>query len=158
MTCRYLNGCLKQWRPQSKVKWTSFSLSMNTQAQIHIDAHNYDSSVNMTCSLGKFTGGELWLEMKEEDHVQPRVVHWETKSNGVRVPGHLYSTYRQPLLVSPKTYHKTRAWKGTPWAMTAFTARSFRGLEPRDRDFLRSAGFPVPCDRTLPPAGGLDAH
>ena len=29
-TCKYLNGCLKQWRPESKVKWTSFSRSMNT--------------------------------------------------------------------------------------------------------------------------------
>ena len=60
----------------------------------------------MTCSLGKFTGGKLWIEMREKDNVEPRAVHWETKPNGVRVTGHLCSTCRQPLLFSPRTTTK----------------------------------------------------
>eukprot|EP00439_Symbiodinium_sp_Y106_P019042 s1768_g2.t1 len=76
-TCKYLNGCLKQWRPESK--------------------------------------GD-----------RPLVLYLPAA-----------------LVVFSEDYHKTRAWKGNRWALTAFTARSLRGLEPRDRERLRSVGFPV---------------
>ena len=74
-----------------------------------------------------------------------RQVHWETKENGKRVPGHLHSTWRSPLLFDPKRYHCTRPWKGMRWAVTAYTARSLRGLEGEDRNYLRKVGFPVPA-------------
>ena len=143
-TCQYLNGCLKQWRPDSSTRWTSFSLSLNTKAQLHIDAHNQAESMNMTCTLGRFEGGELWLECEENEMEPPGRVVWESKPNGTRTPGHLYSTWRRPLLFSPKRYHRTRAWKGDRIALTAFTARSLRGLDPADRALLRKSGFPVP--------------
>ena len=63
----------------------------------HIDAHNLNMTKNLTCALGTFSGGELWLEMCELDDGAPRQVHWETKENGKRVPGHLHSTWRSPL-------------------------------------------------------------
>ena len=143
-TCQYLNGCLKQWRPDSSTRWTSFSLSLNTKAQLHIDAHNQAESMNMTCTLGRFEGGELWLECEENEVEPPGRIAWESKPNGTRAPGHLYSTWRRPLLFSPKRYHRTRAWKGDRIALTAFTARSLRGLDPADRASLRKNGFPVP--------------
>ena len=142
--CQYLNGCLKQWRPDSSTRWTSISLSLNTQAQLHIDAHNQDESQNMTCTLGPFDKGELWLEAVEGEIDPPGKVVWESRQTGTRVPGHLYSTWRRPLLFSPKRYHRTRAWKGDRIALTAFTARSLRGLDPDDRAALRKVGFPVP--------------
>ena len=142
--CQYLNGCLKQWRPDSSTRWTSISLSLNTQAQLHIDAHNYDESQNMTCTLGPFEKGELWLEAIEGETDPPGKVVWEPRQNDTRVPGHLYSTWRRPFLFSPKRYHRTRPWKGDRLALTAFTARSLRGLDPDDRVALRKAGFPVP--------------
>ena len=143
-TCQYLNGCLKQWRPDSSTRWTSISLSLNTKARLHIDAHNLVESQNMTCTLGRFEGGELWLEIEENEPDSPGKIVWEDKQNGIRVPGRLHSTWRRPLLFSPKRYHRTRAWKGDRFAITAFTARSLRGLNPEDRMLLRKVGFPVP--------------
>ncbi|CAE7259372.1 GIP, partial [Symbiodinium sp. CCMP2456] len=152
LTCQYLNGCLKQWRPESKVTWTSFTIGLNVKSKIHIDAHNYDKSWNMTCTLGSFSGGELWLEMLEDDGPMPSRLQWETKNNGERAPGRLLSSWRNSVIFHPKTYHKTRAWTGRRWLMASFTARSIKSLDVDDRAFLRRVGFPLPSEPITRPA------
>ena len=145
--CRYLNSFGKYHLAGSGAKWTSFTVSVNQAAQVHIDGHNDPASSNFTCSFGQFDGGKLWVELTEECDRLGIPVLWKTKRNGLRVPGHLHDTRHRFVQFYPKNFHATDRWSGFRISLTYYTSRLIPQIDDPCRASLKQFGFPLPRRR-----------
>ena len=57
----FVSGYINSWFPDTRCTWTSVSLLVNIKSKLH----NQVDSMNMSCAVGNFRGGELWLEATE---------------------------------------------------------------------------------------------
>ena len=96
--CRYVNLFLQASHP--RVTWTSLHINNNMPVHLHRDRHNLRQSVNLTISLGAFTGGELWIEVAPEEVTNNPSVHWLTQDDGTRIPGIVVDSHNRPIILS----------------------------------------------------------
>ena len=118
--CVALNGFLRLLFPQSS--WNSICVAHNIVTAAHRDTANVQGSLNLSVSLGDFTGGQLWLADE--------------------IPGRILCTKETPTSFPAHAWHLTEPFVGDRWVLTAFTmpACPYELLEP--------FGFPQPS----PPA------
>ena len=120
---QYLNHFGKHHLAGTGSCWTICAVSVNQPAQVHMDAHHAVGSSNFTCSLGQYSGGELWVELGEDCPASSAPVRWKTKHNGQRVPGHVHPTRHRFAQFSPKAFHATDRWTGFRISLTYYASR-----------------------------------
>ena len=147
-TCAYLNGFGKFQLSGASATWTSFTISVNQPVRVHLDAHNCPSSFNYTCSFGTYEGGQLWVELNEEDSQPLSSIRWRNKPNGQRVAGQVHDTRHRFVQFCPKQYHATDRWTGFRISLIFYTSRLITQATSSRKDCLRKHGFPLP--RSLP--------
>ncbi|CAE7725645.1 RE2 [Symbiodinium sp. CCMP2592] len=132
--CKYVNQWLQAWAPSS-AHWTTFSIVYNMESKPHRDLHNLKGQPNYVITFGEHEHGELWLERTPEDSVTGEVRR-RKKPNGSLANGQLLSPHHQVISFDADQWHATMPWRGTRIALAAYTARSFRGLDPELRRFF----------------------
>ncbi|CAE7435674.1 unnamed protein product [Symbiodinium sp. CCMP2592] len=142
--CSFINKCVEQWFPSGTHSWTSVSILVNCKSKLHKDSHNLTKSMNLTCSVGSFQHGQLWLEAVEGDPQPLGPMSWRELPNGTRAPGYLVDTYKKPFAFEPKRYHGASNWTGHRGSVNAYAARSVAAIDPDLRRQLRRAGFVLP--------------
>ena len=111
---------------------SSISITQNAAVRPHRDAHNV--CLNYCIALGKFKGGDLWVEDPEG------TIHKKLKS-GAHVAGKVMKHQGRLNVFDPKKYHAVEKYEGERWSITAFTTRSSQGLSQGQQDHLESFGF-----------------
>ena len=151
--CRYLNMFMRAGHPREN--WTSLHVNCNSPVGLHKDNHNLKGTVNVTTSLGPFTGGELWLEISCEEAQHHPDVLWRTKDDGSQVPGVAVDTRNRPIAFCPKLSHAVLPWKGCRFSITAYTSRGLEHVPSQCVRALRDLNFPcVPhCKAVERPVG-----
>ncbi|CAE7368895.1 GIP [Symbiodinium sp. CCMP2592] len=137
--CRYLNRWMQAWAPPD-AKWTTLSLIVNMESKPHRDLHNLKQQPNYLITFGEHEQGELWLE-RGPDEVAHGEVRRRQKPTGA-LAGSLQPRHRVVSFLSDR-WHATMPWKGNKIALAAYTARSFRGMDPLLRQQLNTFGFPM---------------
>ncbi|OLQ12591.1 Copia protein [Symbiodinium microadriaticum] len=118
---------------------TSLYVSRNTKAAVHRDCHNLKGSVNWIHQLGRYTGGELWVECRDQKN-PPVDATWKVL-NGRRVYGFLLDARDQTMCFDPELRHETQPFKGDRYSITAYTSRSIVQADQELRRRLRDLGF-----------------
>ena len=139
--CRYLNRWMQEWAPP-EARWTTLSLIFNMESKPHRDLHNLKEQPNYLISFGEHEHGELWLE-RDSDGSRDDELRRRRKPNGSLANGYLLQPRHQVVSFLSDRWHATMPWKGNRIALAAFTARSFRGIDPRLRRRLTNFGFPL---------------
>ncbi|CAE7794276.1 RE2 [Symbiodinium sp. CCMP2592] len=139
---KYVNQWLQAWAPSS-AHWTTFSIVYNMESKPHRDLHNLKGQPNYVITFGEHEHGELWLEGTSEDSAAGGVRR-RKKPNGSLANGRLLSPHHQVISFDADQWHATMPWRGTRIALAAYTARSFRGLDPELRRALLQVSFPLP--------------
>ncbi|CAE7470265.1 unnamed protein product [Symbiodinium sp. CCMP2592] len=145
--CKFVNQWLRVWAPSS-AQWTTFSIIYNMESKPHRDLHNLKGQPNYVITFGEHENGELWLE-RQLDEPQSTDDRRRRKPNGSLASGILVSPRHKVIEFTPDRWHATMPWKGTRIALAAFTARSFRDLDPELRRDLLQASFPLPKPTAL---------
>ncbi|CAE7222318.1 unnamed protein product [Symbiodinium sp. CCMP2592] len=146
--CRYVNLFLQASHP--RVTWTSLHINNNMPVHPHRDHHNLRQSVNLTISLGAFTGGELWLEIAPEEANHNPSVHWLTQDDGNRIPGIVVDSHNKPVTFCPKLSHCVLPWKGHRFSVTAYTSRGLEHIPAHFVRALQKLNFPcVPFNQAV---------
>ncbi|OLQ06642.1 hypothetical protein AK812_SmicGene10006 [Symbiodinium microadriaticum] len=104
---RALAGILRTW--SEELRFTSCTLSLNTQAALHRDSRNLASSVNLALPCSEFRGGQLFIEDSQGG----------TSLTSKGPVGHLVST-NEATVFSPKLLHATLPWEGTRLLLLSF--------------------------------------
>ncbi|CAE6970949.1 RE1 [Symbiodinium sp. CCMP2592] len=151
--CRFINQWLRVWAPTS-AHWTTFSIIYNMESKPHRDLHNLKGQPNYVITFGDHEHGELWLE-RLPDEPQSEDARRRRKPNGSVASGILVSPRHKVVEFTPDRWHATMPWRGTRIALAAYTARSFRDLDPELRRDLLQASFPLP--RPLSVVSSIDA-
>ena len=74
-------------------RWSSLSISLNTEAQVHGDYNNLRGTYNYTTCAGSYsTGGGLWRELGLHERGPEGEVVWRENSKGISVPGIIMAT------------------------------------------------------------------
>ena len=111
---------------------SSLTIGMNNRISYHRDIHNVGS--NCTISLGKFSGGELWLEDRAGPSLrQVQPARW--------VAGRQHSTHHRLLRFSPRAFHGVEPHQGERWSLTTFQTRSSVKLSGSGQAQLGALGF-----------------
>ena len=138
--CRYINTWLRVWTP-SDAQWTSLNILFNIESKPHRDVHNLIERDSYAVTFGDHHGGELWLEssggLEGTNDLRRR-----QKPDGSLVAGHLLKPHHQIVSFPPDRWHATMSWTGTRVALSAYSARSLRGLDTDLRRLLHSYRFP----------------
>ena len=129
--CRYLNRWMQEWAPP-EARWTTLSLIFNMESKPHRDLRNLKEQPNYLISFGEHEHGELWLE-RDSDGSRDDELRRRRKPNGSLANGYLLQPRHQVVSFLSDRWHATMPWKGNRIALAAFTARSFRGIDPRLR-------------------------
>ncbi|CAE7403523.1 unnamed protein product, partial [Symbiodinium necroappetens] len=111
---------------------SSISITQNAAVRPHRDAHNVN--LNYCIALGKFKGGDLWVE-------SPEGTIFKKLKSGVSVAGKVVKHQGRLNVFDPKKYHAVEEYEGERWSITAFTTRSSQSLSSGQRDHLESFGF-----------------
>eukprot|EP00439_Symbiodinium_sp_Y106_P014973 s9774_g2.t1 len=142
--CEFVNKCIRGWSTGEDHSWTSVSILVNCKSNLHKDNHNHPVSKNVTCSVGTFQKGELWVEAVEGGETLPGHIHWRELPDGSKAPGYVVDTYKKPFAFWPKVYHGAMKWTGNRGSVNAYTARSITSVDPELRRQLRRTGFQLP--------------
>ena len=131
--CVALNGFLRLLFPQSS--WNSICVAHNIVTAAHRDTANVQGSLNLSVSLGDFTGGQLWLadETASTFRYIPALQ---------QIPGRILCTKETPTSFPAHAWHLTEPFVGDRWVLTAFT------MPECPYELLEPFGFPQPS----PPA------
>ena len=143
--CKFLNRYLRALAPDDT--WTSFFVNKNGQVAVHQDNHNRQLSLNLTISLGSFTGGELWLELEPNQAVPPAQAVRRRMPNGQFRLGQLLSTHQQLIRFNPKLMHAVQPWTGERISISAYTSRSLDQADDAMKKHMRCLLFPLPPNR-----------
>ena len=111
---------------------SSISITQNAAVRPHRDAHNVN--LNYCIALGKFKGGDLWVE-------SPEGTIFKKIKSGVSVGGKVVKHQGRLNVFDPKKYHAVEEYEGERWSITAFTTRSSQSLSSGQREHLESFGF-----------------
>ena len=125
---RALAGILGTW--SEELRFTSCTLSLNTQAALHRDSRNLASSVNLALPCSEFRGGQLFIEDSQGG----------TSLTSTGPVGHLVST-NEATVFSPKLLHATMPWEGTRLLLLSFHIGQYANLKPLDVQLLTNHGF-----------------
>ena len=125
---RALASILGTW--SDELKFTSCTLSLNTQAALHRDSRNLASSVNLALPCSEFQGGQLFVEDSQGC----------TSLTSKGPVGHLLST-NEATVFSPKLLHATMPWTGTRLLLLSFHIGQYANLKPSDVQLLINHGF-----------------
>ena len=125
---RALASILGTW--SDELKFTSCTLSLNTQAALHRDSRNLASSVNLALPCSEFQGGQLFVEDSQGC----------TSLTSKGPVGHLLST-NEATVFSPKLLHATMPWTGTRLLLLSFHIGQYANLKPSDVQLLTNHGF-----------------
>ena len=143
---QYLNGYLKQFDSEPhdrRPSWTSLSIVHNLPCSMHVDRNNLKGSRNYTSCVGKFSGGQLWVEA-------PGGGLWRRDQNGEEeIEGMPLDGYNKLCCFDPRRRHMVESWSGDRWSITGFTARSFPSATKEEKRILRNAGFALPTNAEL---------
>ena len=112
--CEFVNKCIRGWSTGEDHSWTSVSILVNCKSNLHKDNHNHPVSKNVTCSVGTFQKGELWVEAVEGGETLPGHIHWRELPDGSKAPGYVVDTYKKPFAFWPKVYHGAMKWTWEP--------------------------------------------
>ena len=132
--CVVLNGFLRLLFPQSS--WNSICVAHNIVTAAHRDTANVEGSLNLSVSLGDFTGGQLWLADDKASTFRyiPALQQ--------QIPGRILCTKETPTSFPAHAWHLTEPFVGDRWVLTAFT------MPDCPYELLAPFGFPQPS----PPA------
>ena len=132
--CVALNGFLRLLFPQSS--WNSICVAHNIVTAAHRDTANVEGSLNLSVSLGEFTGGQLWLADDKASTFRyiPALQQ--------QIPGRILCTKEKPTSFPAHAWHLTEPFVGDRWVLTAFT------MPDCPYELLAPFGFPQPS----PPA------
>ena len=132
--CVALNGFLRLLFPQSS--WNSICVAHNIVTAAHRDTANVEGSLNLSVSLGDFTGGQLWLADDKASTFRyiPALQQ--------QIPGRILCTKEKPTSFPAHAWHLTEPFVGDRWVLTAFT------MPDCPYELLAPFGFPQPS----PPA------
>ena len=141
----YLTAWFRHHAPS--VPFSSVAVSHDMQSRLHRDVHNSGKSLNVTTSVGRYSGGSLWIEQKEVsqsgDHVEQHPITSRKTPQGLWVPGTLHNTRHRLHTFSPKLWHGVQGWKGKRISVTAYTIRNLEILSATTVERLRVWGFPL---------------
>ena len=149
-----LSRWLQEWAP-SEARWTTISLIFNMESKPHRDLHNLKEQPNYLVTFGEHDQGELWLE-REPVGGDGAATQKRRKPNGSFANGYLLQPPHQVVSFLPDRWHATMPWKGNRIALAAFTARSFRGIDPRLRRRLTNLWPSSTCLTTTSISEDLD--
>ena len=127
---RFLNRYMT--RHGAREPRSSLTVGLNNRLSYHRDIHNVGT--NSTISLGRFSGGELWIE--EENGPSFRQVQPGRWKAGRRM-----TTHHQMLNFSPKAFHGVEPHRGERWSVTTFRTRSSTKLSGSEQAALGALGF-----------------
>ena len=115
--------------------------------------------MNLTISLGAFTGGELWIEVAAEEVTNNPSVHWLTQDDGTRIPGIVVDSHNKPITFCPKLSHCVLPWKGHRFSVTAYTSRGLEHIPAHFVRALQNLNFPcAPFHQAVERPVGEPAH
>ena len=158
LATRYFNLFMRDKLPPGELhQWSSLSVSRNVPSKPHMDAHNVAQSMNLSVSMGRFSGGELWLEIPSHEVAKHRKVEWRVKGNGIQVPGRLINTRHKLVAFGPKTTHATQPWQGFRISITAYLSRAALRVRAHILQQLRDLHFPISALGTQPASDPSEA-
>ena len=140
--CKFLNRYLRALAPEDT--WTSFFVNKNGPVAVHQDNHNRQLSLNLTISLGSYTGGALWLELEPDQDVPSAQVVRKRMPNGQLIPGQLIRTHQRLIRFNPKLKHAVQPWSGERISISAYTSRSLDQADANLKQSMRRLLFPLP--------------
>ena len=117
---------------------SSMVVNINGRCPLHRDNHNAAHHENRLVGLGKYKGGELWIETPGNQGIKG--VTREVAPGSTPICGRVQATRHQLVKFLPKLWHGPEPWEGTRISVT----RGHKHLLPSDRDFLHSLGFDLP--------------
>ena len=114
-------------------RWSSLSISLNTEAQVHGDYNNLRGTYNYTTCAGSYsTGGGLWRELGLHERGPEGEVVWRENSKGISVPGIIMATKGKVAQFPGELKHATEPWKGgNRWSVTKIIHREHEGREAK---------------------------
>ena len=137
MLIRLINRFMAQQLPG--MTWSSFTVSYSVAFAPHRDKGNEPGTQNIfvvaASDKSMCTGGDLWIEHPDGEHV--REVSVKQSLRGIVVP----PTLRNPVVFRPNRWHGTAPWSGNRIALTFFTARGTDSFSEEERARLRDLGF-----------------
>ena len=148
---QYLNNFVASHAP-TPTCWTSLYINRNWPVPVHADVHNLWGSANLSISLGPFSGGELWLEVSE-DEASKAPTRWVNMPTGEQVPGVVVNSRHRMIRFCPKLRHAVLPWTGSRISITAYVTR---GIEHIGRSLLNElAKLRFPCSSQVLTAAEL---
>ena len=112
--------------------FNSLAIFDDLRSPPHVDARNDQYAFNVVIPLSSFTGGDIVLR-------KPATLQALPVADG-------------PVAFQAARYeHWVAPWRGRRTVLVAFTSK-VQPLRPRDEQFLRSLGFPLPLD-PIDPSG-----
>ena len=128
--CEALNAFLGVLFP--RCTWNAVCVARNIVTAARRDTANVQGSLNLSVSLGSFTGGQLWLE-DAQGSVLRDIPELQQK-----IPGKLLCTKESPTSFPSHAWHMTEPFVGERWVLTAFT------MPNCPYELLEPLGFPKP--------------
>ena len=132
VACAFLNQFVRSVRPD--FKYSSISLFQDLRTGLHKDSKNAAVD-NLLIPISDFKGGGIWLEGPGSE-VQVL--------DGKPLAGQNVSVHPYVQFPAYSQHHCTLPWTGTRLVLVAYSVARLHGLNPRDREVVRSTGFPLP--------------
>ena len=141
---KMINRFIAQHFPRD-YQWSAFTLNNNAAAPLHKDLNNLDTHPNCSVGLGKYTGGELWVESSRDSDDGTLEIR---EVGGDQVSGKKVDVHHKPYLFHPKKWHGTCGWQGCRWVITAYVTRGLEHCSDSELRRLRGLGFQLPCRKS----------
>ena len=144
-TCQFLNCFASKHNAGA---WTSVSINHNTVLQPHWDYGNLRGSINSLIGLGNYSGGELWLQLYDDEVDHQKHVDWLLSDRGEKMPGKIMSCKHRCVHFEPERVHCTMPFKGDRFTLSMYTNRALLDVTAVQRQALVNLGFPLPLVNT----------
>ena len=141
-TCRYLNGFATEHKAVGG--WTSISVNHNVALQPHWDFGNLRGTLNNLIGLGDYSGGQLWVQLFDNEVDGEKHVEWMLSDRNEKMPGRVLSREHRCIHCEPERVHSTLPWSGDRFTLSVYTNRALPEITSLQHQMLCSLGFPLP--------------
>ncbi|CAE7563194.1 GIP [Symbiodinium sp. CCMP2592] len=136
----------KNW-PHLNYAWTTLVIQAAKEVPKHKDSHNERDTYNYVLELKAPASGGLWVQdldcqRRVVGGSDPQDYQYQTADDEVH-DGCLVNVQEIPAVFDPLVPHAYVPHDGVKWFLSAYTPQGSSKLSMKDKEYLKSAGFPM---------------